>query len=77
MQELVGAVVWCLIPYERRMSNAGDYDMDGDDADDVGGSASKKRRPSMKENLIKKPTSGWKVCSRVGVRVQPLSTNPE
>lgn len=62
MQELVGAVVWCLIPYERRVSMAGDYDMDGDDDDAyITGSAGKKRRPSIKEDLIRKPSSGWKV----------------
>lgn len=75
MQELVGAVVWCLIPYERRLSTAGDYDMDGDDADDAGGSTSKKRRPSIKENLIKKPTSGWKVRSLVCRKLSRLNTN--
>lgn len=61
MQELVGAVVWCLIPYDRRPSTA-DYDMDdGDDDAYISGSAGKKRRPSIKEDLIRKPSSGWKV----------------
>ena len=67
MQELVGAVVWCLIPYKRRVSTAADYDMDGDDDDNtyLGGSTGKKRRPSIKEDLMRKPSSGWKVSSPI------------
>jgi hypothetical protein len=63
MQELVGAVVWCLIPYQRRLSMAGDDDMDADDDGMFIPStvAGKERRPSIKEELMRKPSSGWKV----------------
>lgn len=63
MQELVGAVVWCLIPYERRLSMVGDCDMDADEDGMYVPSttAGNERRPSIKEELMRKPSSGWKV----------------
>lgn len=65
MQELVGAVVWCLIPYQRRLSMAGDDDMDADDEGMFipSTAAGKERRPSIKQELMRKPSSGWKVSS--------------